>query len=203
MHAFLFKEVQTDRLVALCCNMHHIEAILIDQLEISSIINQNLAHINVSSEGSIVNSCKLVLRSLHINPIGNLLLFKLSYGSLDQHIKTFLFVLEDSHMQQCEALPVHKVINPCLVRDLNVTLAHIQVPSEIIRATGICLQILTKLMVRVLLDQLHTVVRHLLDLLGLLISLAGIHIVLIGLGSISQYVLIVVRNKFSVVILHR
>ena len=50
MHALLFEEEETDRLVALRGNVHHIEAILIVHVEVCAVVDQSLADIDVSTE---------------------------------------------------------------------------------------------------------------------------------------------------------
>ena len=60
MHAFLLKEVKTDRLVTLRGNVHHIETILIDECTVCTIVQKSLTNFNVSPERCIVNCSEFI-----------------------------------------------------------------------------------------------------------------------------------------------
>ena len=149
-----------------------------------------------------MNGCELVFCRLHVDPISNLLLLQLPDRSLDQHIKTLLLILKHRHMQQREALPVHEVIQADPVRQFNIALAHIEVAGEVVGASGLRLQVLSELVVRVLFDQLHAVIRHLLDLPLQLGALLLAQVVLICFGPGSKDAPVIVGNKITLRLLH-
>lgn len=82
MHAFLLKEVEADRLVALGCDVHDVETVLVLQVHICAIVEQFLAHYDVSSEGSVMDGSKLVFLGLLVDPPCYILLLHLLRCSL-------------------------------------------------------------------------------------------------------------------------
>jgi len=69
IHVLFTEEEKTDRLISLGCNMHHIKSIEILSIYICSVFDQNRTHLNVSSERGIMQSRKLILGGLLVDPI--------------------------------------------------------------------------------------------------------------------------------------
>lgn len=99
VHVLFAEEEKADRLISLGGNMHDIKSVEILSIHICSVLDQNRAHLNVSSERGIMQSRELILRGLLVDPICNLALDDIFFGFLQDRIKNLVLILEDRHME--------------------------------------------------------------------------------------------------------
>ena len=94
----MLEKEKTDWLITLCRNMHYIEAVLVLDFHVRTIVDESLTNISVASEGSVMNCGKLVFSRLKVDPLCDFLLAHLFLGPHDDGIKALFLVFEYSHM---------------------------------------------------------------------------------------------------------
>lgn len=202
VHSLLLEEEEADRLVALGGDVHHVQTVLVLKVHVGAVVEEYLAHFYVSTEGGVVDGRKFVFLGLHVDPPGRLLVLHFPGCNFHELVEAVGLVLENRHVQQSESLMVNEVLNSYLARVVRlIALANAHIALEVLGSFRLLFQKLRQLLVRVTLDELHALVRHVLDLLRNLLSpLLGL-VQLIGLAALPKHTHVVVRQVLPVLLI--
>ena len=89
--------------------MQHIQAEQVFDLDIGSILYQDVESIDIASEGCVMESCELILKRLKVDPVLQLFLIELLLGNHDQFLGDLLLVLVDRQMEEGEPIGIDQV----------------------------------------------------------------------------------------------
>lgn len=98
--------------------MHDVQAIEILGIDVSTILDQNRTYLYIASERGIVKSSELILRSLLVNPHGDLMLINTVLGLLDNGLEHPKLILKNSHVQESVSIIIYELVEFDLRRQL-------------------------------------------------------------------------------------